>query len=68
MPFYAIHAATVHANEHGSLSVFVVATGIAVIVGGPVFVQVPDLWKKLGADGYAAGVEDAEPLGSELTS
>jgi methanogenic corrinoid protein MtbC1 len=40
---------------------------LKVIVGGPVFDRVPDLWKKVGADGYAARIEDAEPLGSRLT-
>ncbi len=35
MPFYAIHAATLHVGKHGSLSAFVVANGIAVIIGGP---------------------------------
>jgi methanogenic corrinoid protein MtbC1 len=40
---------------------------VKVIVGGPVFERVPDLWKKVGADGYAARIEDAEPLGSRLT-
>ncbi len=41
---------------------------VKIIVGGPAFEHVPDLWRKLGADGCAAGVEDAEPLGSELTA
>jgi len=40
---------------------------VKVIVGGPVFERVPDLWQKVGADGYAAQIEDAEPLGSSLT-
>jgi len=39
---------------------------VKVIVGGPVFERVPDLWQKVGADGYAAQIEDAEPLGSRL--
>ena len=38
-----------------------------VIVGGTAFEQLPDLSKKIGADGYAATVEEAEPLGSRLT-
>ena len=38
-----------------------------IIVGGFVFDQVPDLWRKVGADGHAARIEDAEPLGSRLT-
>lgn len=37
-----------------------------VIVGGPVFDEVPDLWRNVGADGHAARVEDAEPLGKKL--
>jgi methanogenic corrinoid protein MtbC1 len=40
---------------------------VKIIVGGPAFDRVPDLWRKIGADGYAAKVEDAEPLGSRLT-
>lgn len=35
MPFYAIHAATLHKGKPGSLSAFVVATSLGVIVGGP---------------------------------
>ena len=42
MPFYSIHAASLHAHKHASLSVFVVATCIAVIVGGPI-------WRRVGA-------------------
>ena len=38
-----------------------------IIVGGLVFDRVSDLWRKVGADGYAARIEDAEPLGSRLT-
>lgn len=42
MPFYAVHGATHHAQKNaGALSAFVIATSIAVIVGGP-------LWKWLG--------------------
>lgn len=40
---------------------------VKVIVGGPVFQDLPDLWRKVGADGHAARIEDAEPLGSQLT-
>jgi methanogenic corrinoid protein MtbC1 len=40
---------------------------VKIIVGGPAFEKVPDLWRKLGADGYAARVEDTEPLASRLT-
>lgn len=41
--------------------------GVKIIVGGPAFERVPDLWRRVGADGYSARVEDAEPLGSGLT-
>jgi hypothetical protein len=41
MPFYAIHAATLHAERHGSLSTFVIASSIAVVVGGP-------MWRLVG--------------------
>lgn len=40
---------------------------VKIIVGGPAFERLPDLWRSTGADGYAAKVEDAEPLGSRLT-
>ena len=41
MPFYAVHAASLHAHKHASLSIFIVATSIAVIAGGP-------LWRWMG--------------------
>jgi MerR family transcriptional regulator, light-induced transcriptional regulator len=37
-----------------------------VLVGGPAFEGSDDLWKKLGADGFAACVSDAVERGSEL--
>jgi len=40
---------------------------VKIIVGGSAFEKVPDLWRKLGADGYSARVEDTEPLASRLT-
>jgi methanogenic corrinoid protein MtbC1 len=40
---------------------------LKIIVGGPAFLSAPELWRKLGADGYAAGIDDAEPLASSLT-
>jgi methanogenic corrinoid protein MtbC1 len=40
---------------------------LKIIVGGAAFERVPRLWRKLGADGYSAKVEDAEPLASRLT-
>ena len=39
---------------------------VKIIVGGTVFQSTPDLWRKVGADGHAGSVEDAEPLGSRL--
>lgn len=42
MPFYAVHGATHHAHKHASsLSAFVIATSVAVILCGPV-------WRWLG--------------------
>lgn len=40
---------------------------VKIIVGGPAFENAPDLWRKIGADGYAARVEDAEALADRLT-
>jgi methanogenic corrinoid protein MtbC1 len=40
---------------------------VKIIVGGPVFKSVPDLWRRVGADGYSAAVEEAEPLATRLT-
>ena len=40
---------------------------VKIIVGGPVFKRVPDLWRRVGADGYSAAVEEAEPLATRLT-
>jgi methanogenic corrinoid protein MtbC1 len=40
---------------------------VKIIVGGPAFARVPDLWRRIGADGYSVKVEDTEPLGSRLT-
>jgi len=38
-----------------------------IIVGGAAFLRVPELWRKVGADGFADRVEDAEPLARRLT-
>jgi methanogenic corrinoid protein MtbC1 len=38
-----------------------------IIVGGPAFEAVPDLWRTLGADGYSARIEESEPLAARLT-
>jgi len=40
---------------------------VKIIVGGPVFKRVPDLWRRVGADGYSAAVEETEPLATQLT-
>ncbi len=41
MPFYAIHAAALHSHKQVSLSIFVISTSLAVIIGGPI-------WRLLG--------------------
>jgi methanogenic corrinoid protein MtbC1 len=41
---------------------------VKIIVGGLAFEEIPDLWRKVGADGYSAKVEDTEPLASRLTT
>jgi len=40
---------------------------VKIIVGGPVFEHAPDLWRKVGADGYSPRIEDTEKLASRLT-
>jgi methanogenic corrinoid protein MtbC1 len=40
---------------------------IKIIVGGAAFENAPELWRKIGADGYSPRVEDAEPLACRLT-
>jgi methanogenic corrinoid protein MtbC1 len=40
---------------------------VKIIVGGAAFEKVPDLWRKVGADGYSSRVEDTETLASRLT-
>ncbi len=37
-----------------------------IMVGGGAFVDAPDLWRTLGADGFVASVEDAVALGGQL--
>lgn len=39
---------------------------VKVVVGGAAFDETPDLWRKLGADGYAARVDEAVTLGARL--
>ena len=34
MPFYALHAATYHSQQDGSLSTFVIASSIGIVIGG----------------------------------
>ncbi len=38
-----------------------------IIVGGAAFDEVPDLWKQIGADGYASRIDEAVKLGARLT-
>ena len=40
---------------------------VKIIVGGLAFEKVPDLWRKVGADGYSSKIEDTETLASRLT-
>lgn len=40
---------------------------VQVIVGGAAFDEASEVWKTLGADGYAADLASAEPLGARLT-
>jgi methanogenic corrinoid protein MtbC1 len=40
-------------------------TNVKILVGGPAFAEAPDLWRTLGADGFA-GVEDVVERGGEL--
>jgi hypothetical protein len=37
MPFYAIHAADMHMKTSGSLSIFVIAASLGLVVGGPLW-------------------------------
>lgn len=46
-PFYALHAATQHADKHGSLSVFVIASSAALVVSGLVWRRVSDFSVRL---------------------
>ena len=36
------------------------------LVGGLAFAEAPDLWRRLGADGYTAGADEAVALGERL--
>ncbi len=66
MPFYAIHAASLHAEEHNSLSLFVIAASLGVILSAPVWhwiskysikmVMVGCCLVALAAAGYAIAV------------
>ena len=44
-----------------------VAASTKVLVGGLAFEEVPNLWRQLGADGYAADIDSALKLGNALT-
>ncbi len=39
---------------------------IRIVVGGAAFDGVPDLWRRIGADGYAASIDDAVAVGARL--
>ncbi len=39
---------------------------VTVIVGGAAFEDAPELWRKLGADGYASRIDEAVALGGRL--
>jgi methanogenic corrinoid protein MtbC1 len=41
---------------------------VAVLVGGAAFNEAPDLWRTLGADGYAADFDSALRFGAELVA
>jgi methanogenic corrinoid protein MtbC1 len=41
---------------------------VRVLVGGAAFDEVPELWRQVGADGYAPTVSDALRLGRQLVS
>jgi methanogenic corrinoid protein MtbC1 len=41
---------------------------VRIMVGGLAFSEAPDLWRKLGADGYATDAESAVARGNELVS
>ena len=40
---------------------------VRVVVGGAAFDEAPDLWEKVGSDGYAATIGDALQVGTRLT-
>ena len=42
--------------------------GCKIMIGGAAFVDAPDLWQQLGADGYAASPSDAVEVGTRLVS
>jgi methanogenic corrinoid protein MtbC1 len=39
---------------------------VRVVVGGAAFNEAPDLWEKVGSDGYAATIDDALKVGARL--
>lgn len=43
-----------------------VVAGTPILVGGLVFEGAPELWRQLGADGYAARIDDAVAIGEAL--
>lgn len=41
---------------------------VRVVVGGAAFDEAPELWKRLGADGYAATIDEAVTVADRLTT
>lgn len=39
---------------------------IGIVVGGAAFDAIPDLWRRIGADGYAASIDEAVDVGARL--
>ena len=39
---------------------------VRILVGGAAFDDAPELWSRIGADGYAAGIDEALALGARL--
>lgn len=39
---------------------------VRIVVGGAAFDEVPELWSRIGSDGYASGIDEALALGARL--
>jgi len=55
MPFYAIHAAGMHKGTHTSLGVFVIASSLGVIIGGPIW-RLLDRWRTRAVMALASAI------------